>query len=712
MRRSMLVLVGFVLLALLASGCALVTWGSNLSGELGSSTSLVTGPTEVGGSWATAALGDEHTCGIQTNQTLWCWGRNYDYELGLGGRGSPRAPTQHPGTWLSVAEGWSHTCAVRSDGQLWCAGTNGRGQLGAGWFATEGEGQELLTRSGTDSDWRQVAADTYSTCGIKADTTLWCWGAGVGDGTPTDRSSPVHVGTGPGWTAVSVGNTVTCGIRNGQLWCWKSMNATTTPSSVPVRVGTESDWVVIGARQSHACGIRSGGLWCWGTNQSGQLGDGSTTAAVTPIRIGADTDWLDVAPGTDHTCGVKVGGTLWCWGRNHKGQLGFGDTTDRRVPTQVGTATDWQRVESGAKHTCALATDTKLSCWGDDVEGQLGLGLRHASPGPVIGGGVWQQVSAGGDYRGGHTCAISYGRSLWCWGENGSGQLGLGAGADRPSPAQVGTATDWLEVSTGSAHTCAVKTSGSLWCWGDNDDAQTGGGPGPTSTPRQVGTGSTWKYVTAGTQHTCAVTTTGRLLCFGAGYLLGTDGATTTAVPKLVGGGTDWTTVEAGLNHTCAIRENRSLWCWGVDNFGQVGAGGAALGYAPAPLHIAPGTTWVDVSGGERHSCGVRTGGSLWCWGSNQVGELGLGTLGAARTVPTEVVGFSDWTDVDVGSGFGCGVRRDRTLRCWGANDAGQLGDGTLAPRFSPTLVATADKVGSVSVGHSHSAAVVVRSGA
>ena len=245
----------------------------------------------------------------------------------------------------------------------------------------------------------QIAAGEFHTVAIKTDGTLWAWGYNaygqLGDGTTTNRHSPVQIGTGTDWAKVEAGKEYTVAIKT------------------------------------------DGTLWAWGANYSGQLGDGTTTWRYSPVQIGSDTNWAKVAAGDRYTVAIKTDGTLWAWGDNYYGQLGDGTRTTRYSPVQIGTGTNWAKVAAGGAHTIAIKTDGTLWAWGYNYYGQLGDGTTtNRTSGPVqIGTGTnWAKVAAGWY----HTVAIKTDGTLWAWGSNGDGQLGDGSTAtNRTSPVQI-----------------------------------------------------------------------------------------------------------------------------------------------------------------------------------------------------------------------------------------------------------------------------------
>jgi alpha-tubulin suppressor-like RCC1 family protein len=348
----------------------------------------------------------------------------------------------------------------------------------------------------------------------------------------------------------------------------------------------------------------------------------------------------------------------------------------------------WVNVSTGGGHSCGVRRDRSLWCWGYNARGQLGLGgtRDRLVPTQVGSDRDWVKVSPGGD----QTCGVRRDRSLWCWGRNDLGQLGLGDTEDRHVPTQVGSDRDWVKVSLDYGnHTCGIRLDRSLWCWGSNFYGQLGLGDTTNRlVPTQVGDDRDWVTASAGNYHTCGVRVDRSLWCWGRNDRgqLGLGDTTDRHVPTQVGSALgDWVEVSTGGgSHTCGVRRDRSLWCWGYNRWGQLGLGDTE--HRHVPTQVGSDRDWAKVSTGNYYSCGVRVDRSLWCWGHNDYGQLGLGST-KNRRVPTRVGGDPDWVKASAGGWHTCGVRVDRSLWCWGHNDRGQLGLSDTRDRHGPTRV-------------------------
>jgi alpha-tubulin suppressor-like RCC1 family protein len=366
-------------------------------------------------------------------------------------------------------------------------------------------------------------------------------------------------------------------------------------------------------------------------------------------RMSPGAPWIHVATGALHTCGIRADGTLWCWGYNYYGELGTGSQTPQDRPQQVTTpaAGGWASITTGGGHTCAIRTNGTLWCWGSNGLGQLGIGSHTDQDRPqqvtAPAAGGWASVTGGG----GHTCAIRTNGTLWCWGYNIYGQLGIGNHTDQDRPQQVTTpaAGGWASVTGGDYYTCATRTGGTLWCWGDNSYGDLGiGSQTPQDRPQQVTAPAAGgcASVTAGDCYTCAIRTGGSLWCWGwNGHgELGIGSHAAQDLPHQVtapaAGG--WASVTANYVHTCATRTGGTLWCWGYNNLGQLGIGNRTDQDQPQQVTIPVLGGWASVTAGNYHTCATRTSGTLWCWGSNEYGQLGIGNH-TGQDQPRQVTG-------------------------------------------------------------------------
>jgi len=350
---------------------------------------------------------------------------------------------------------------------------------------------------------------------------------------------------------------------------------------------------------------------------------------------------------------------------------------------------------------CAIRSTGTLWCWGYNGTGELGLGddITRTTPAQVGAATTWQQIDGGEQ----HMCGTRTDGTLWCWGSNASGQLGDASSTDRTNPVQVSAGvTTWKQVSSGTSHSCAVRTTGTLWCWGSNASSQLGTGGGSVTSATQVGVATTWRSVSAGRAHTCAVRTDGTLWCWGlnASGQLGMGDTTTRTTPTQIGALTTWSMVATGDDHTCATRTDSTMWCWGANSFGELGIGSTSA--SPSPAQVASGTSWSFVSAGANGACATDTAANAWCWGENSRGTVGDATT-TDRNSPVQLSGASV-LQIAVGASLACSIRSDAILRCWGSDGSGQLGQGTSS--FDAPLAVDASQWTTVSSGAEHTCGI------
>lgn len=381
---------------------------------------------------------------------------------------------------------------------------------------------------------------------------------------------------------------------------WPSANPASAASVSSLDVGV-----------AHACVITSQSVQCWGYNSSAQLGSGSISPSSTPAPqlvapiAGSVTA---VAAGYFHTCARTVAGGVKCWGSNSFGRLGDGLVcgTTCLAPVDVfGLTSGVSAIAAGSNHTCALTTGGAVKCWGDNSYGQLG--------------------------------------------DNGV------CGTSCPIPTNVsGLSSGVTAISAGNEHTCARISGGSVRCWGHNDRGQLGDGQvcGTTcKTPVNVtGLQVDVTAISAGRDHTCAL-----------------------VIDEPVIGG--------GLTPSGLIFQQTIVKCWGFNFFGQLGDGNSGINRT-VPVNVCSDSACTDqlvasqVAAGGIHTCALVSGGGVKCWGDNSVAQVGNGTTtGPVTTPPFVPIILSGATQISAGDGSTC-ARTATGLLCWGRNNFGQTGSG------------------------------------
>ncbi len=347
-------------------------------------------------------------------------------------------------------------------------------------------------------------------------------------------------------------------------------------------------------------------------------------------------------------------------------------------------------ISAGYRYTLTRKGDGTLWAYGDNTYGQLGVGVVtnadeststfSGTPLQVSIGNTYTAISAGRD----HSLAIKTDGTLWAWGRNNSGQLGISNEVDKNTPVKIGEDT-YIAISAGGDHSLAIKTDGTLWAWGGNSSGQLGDVTNTASSiPVPVSIGNTYTAISAGRDHSLAIKTDGTLWAWGLNNRgqLGISNQVDKNTPVQVGNNT-YTAISAGDNHSVAIKTDGTLWAWGHNSTAQLGLGNTQQRTSPVQVGDA---TYITISAGGSHSLAIRTGGTLWSWGYGENGALGLGNHNLDRyfTSPQQVSMGSTFATIaagkdanDGGMGHSLAIRVDGMLLGFGYNNVGQLGRGT-----------------------------------
>jgi len=514
----------------LLGGGAVACWGLNDSGQLGNGTNA-NAPTPVlipgSNGFASLSAGGEYTCAMVAGSAR-CWGSNDFGQLGNGAPGDTSTPSLVVGLSDAVsvyASRWAHTCALNRDGTMACWGRNVVGELGNGTTVGSPTAIPVPGLSNVTS----LALGSVTSCAVLGDGTARCWGRNfdgeLGIGGVNRAMSPTVVAGLSGGVAISAALTNTCAILNdGTARCWGANegigdgvagqlgNGQTTGSAAPVVVLGLSNVTALAPGESHNCALLGDGTArCWGNNDFGELGNGNRTRSASPVAVSGLSGIVSLTSGIEYSCAALTDGSVRCWGYLNAMALGTGGIL---TPTVVPGLSNVVSVAAGRFFTCALASDRTVRCWGENNFGQLGNGNMINSPAPVTVSGLSDVVSlvAGENYA----CAILTDRTARCWGDNRDGELGNGTTVNSPVPVTVSGLTGIASMASRWRHTCAALMDGTARCWGEGFWGQLGNGSeNNASLPLPVPGISGAVSMATGFGHTCALLNDGSSRCWG-----------------------------------------------------------------------------------------------------------------------------------------------------------------------------------------------------
>jgi alpha-tubulin suppressor-like RCC1 family protein len=403
---------------------------------------------------------------------------------------------------------------------------------------------------------------------------------------------------------------------------------------------------------------------------------------------------IAISAAFQHTCALMSDGTVKCWGYNGSRQLGNGELLRTNVPVTVQELTNAVAISSKESHSCALLADTTVKCWGRNSYGQLGDGTKTTPTSPVAVNSLTgvTAVSMGVNF----SCALLSDSTVKCWGYNSVGQLGNGSTTESLTPTSVMGLTGVTEISGGGSHSCALLSDKTIKCWGHNGYGQLGDGTQDTkNSPVAVADINNAIKIYTSSNYSCAILEDNSVQCWGYSH---------STTPANIAGLSDVAALGLYSTHRCALYLDDSLKCYGTNNYGQLGDETNVNKTTPSSATTAL-TGVASMSLGEAHSCAILNDETIRCWGRNEYGQLGDGSF-SYKTEP-EYMGINNAIEVAAGNNFNCALLDDKTVTCWGQNKMGQMGDGTNIYRQTASPTISVSNVKMLKAGQQHACALL-----
>ena len=598
------------------------------------------------------SAGPNHGAAIGSDGTLWTCGSNGSGELGLGYVGGTVYSWTQVGTdtnWKSVSAGNSHTLALKTDGTLWAFGSNGNAQLATS-TALPYSGSPLRVAPAI-SDFTTITAGRYHGMALRSNGSAYSWGYNYnyqcGYTSPNPQPVPTQVGGGRTFTAIGAGLDLSVGMEpGGNVYQWGNINGVNTAAPVQVNLGSNLAQSISVGYSAALVLTRSGTLYGWGTNGNGQLGIGNYTTTWTPTQVaGGASNWKQVATGLFHTSAINTNGEMWVWGDGSYFGLGNGSYMTTSTPMRLGTSTAWSSVSVGDGSNLALQGDV-LWGWGSPAGDNIG-NFGKATRVPTVIGTEWQPYAQHLPFAVGNFYDTTYTVTM---------------GFRTAGGAETYHATDGIYVDTHAP-------------WGS---MSVNGGAAFTTT-RSVTINSSVNEVT-------------QMRVDGGAWV---PYASTAQATLSAGDGVKTVTVDykdqaeqtITLSDTITLDTTPPSGTMTLNNGVETTTGVNVR----MQLNVSPDTAWMSVnspgwkqiSSGGGHVLGIKNDGTLWAWGFNGNGELGIGN-NTDKSVPTQVGTASDWVVVSAGQNISAGIRAGGTLWTWGAGGSYALGTGNTTSRNTP----------------------------
>jgi len=630
-----------------------------------------------------------------------------------------------------VVSSYSHNIALSTDGTVWGWGYNSSGELGDGTTVNRSYPVKVQGLSGIV----QVALGNHESFALASDGTVWGWGDNsigqLGDGTSgNQRLTPVHVLSLSGVKAIATGMDPAAPMQNlavksdGSVWKWGLSTS---------QVAGLSDIIWAALDNSHSIALQSdGSVWTWGSNNVGQLGDGTTTAHTSPQKLSTLSGIVNVVTANTHNFAIKADGTVWAWGGNSGGSvLGNGNTSNVLTPIQLSNLSSAIGVATNDYASLGIQAGGAVWGWGANVSNLFGDdSASHTTPTQITVFGNARIVSVGQNF----TIVVDANETLLSAGNNALGQLGSGVQnfpifprvanpTFNPDGALVQTGPRNVTVSCGTAdaiihytvngadptiNSPMVASGGSvtlaspafmLRAIAYRDDLYPSQIKMERYLPGKVQTGN------SGGRFYIKVNLDGTVSSWGDDNTFGQLGDGTTighSQPTVIPGLANVTAVfTGGGTSVFALKSDGTVYCWGANGGGQLGLGDQTNRLSPTLIPTLANVTTLSVGGG--FVLAVNSSGTAWSWGQNAYGTLGDGTT-TSRSTPAVIAGLPAIQSVAAGGYHGLALATNGTIYSWGYNKEAELGNGTTTPSYVPVLVSNIKGATQISAGAGYSA--------
>ncbi len=596
------------------------------------------------------------------------------------------------------------TCLLLTSGRVYCVGDNDYGQLGDDSTTSRPNLEEVSGGYTFNSLCKEDYSDSRHICGLLPNGTGLCWGNNgdgqIGDGTTTNKEIPTIIQGNYNFSSLYCGKANTCGIlQNGSALCWGDNsngqlglgNGNVTDMYTPRPVYGNKSYKLFTSGDREHCGIlHNGSALCWGRNDHGQIGNGSVGFTVKePAFVYGEYNFTYISAGNEKVCAILVNKSAFCWGNDDSGSdsgcmggLGDGGCSERYYPTATYGNYNHTYFEATYDGYCSMLENSSVFCWGENGLGQLGnngTGGVSLVPKKIYGNYTFNKISSGNH----HSCGITTDNMLLCWGDNSYGQTGKGISSNILNPTLFShgnmSSGGYKKFDEAAFTSCGLLQNGSALCWGWNVYGQVGDNTTESkSIPTFVYGEYNFKDISCGGFTCCGIEQNGSGLCWGANPYgqIGNGDSSNSAIPLVVYGEYNFSLISPASQHTCGLLTNGSALCWGRNNFGQLGLGNGNDTQMFTPTYVFGGYNFTKIFSDGFSSCGLLTNGSALCWGRNQFGQLGNPGAGTSIQYPIPVIGNNTFTEIII-IGHTCGLLQNGTLLCWGRNDFGQLGLGS-----------------------------------